>query len=856
MSLISIEGLENPLGFGPFNTGQRIALVFDSPILDDIKTNKPLNGTYGSVMTQCLGVAGITLSDCSVFYVLPNGNLSTYWSPKGGFSSKGVDHLVRLKEELLASNPTVIVPCGEVPLQAITQKKGITKWRNSILESSLCSGIKSIPTIDPKTAVMEYLYRYHISNDLKRISQESLTREIVVPIRSLRIQPTFEEARVYLQTILNWHKKIAFDIEVRNQEVSCIAIAISANDVMSIPFDTRWSMEEEMQLWLLIDKILGDSSISKILQNATFDIPFLTRKNKIITRGYVHDTMIKHHLNYPDFPKNLGFICSIYTREPFYKDEGKGAFKGPIADFDQYYRYNAKDAACTFEADDEIQKELIQFGNAETYGFCQRLMKVLFYMMHRGIKVDKEALEEHKVQAKKELKEYQEQLNEIAGFEFNVASPTQCKKYFYDIKGFKPITSQKKNPKTHVREAKVTTNNKAMKKLAIKGCKEAVLVQKIRGYRKLIGTYLNIEFDSDGRLRCSFNISGTSSGRLSSSETIFGTGTNMQNLPKVFKSFLVADEGQIFLEMDKAQAEWVVTAYCCGDANMIRTIENREDAHVNTGHLMFGAPKELIREEDELLGTESDEEKIRLIRTERLPEILRYSPVANMSIRQAGKKSNHGLNYDLGANGFAATYGMDIRDARRCYDLYHRAYPSLKVWHAAVRNQLGRDRTLVNLYGRKRRFLGRWCDDLFKAAYSYIPQSTVAQLLNLGLVTLYEDQEKLDFLRPLDILLQVHDSMLAQYPLDNLDGFTQAIKYAKEVFDKPLIANGRQFVIRTDAKVGFDAKNLFKISIEGTEDEIKQSLINATQQAIDYQNSKLKTIELEEEESDEETEEL
>jgi hypothetical protein len=268
---------------------------------------------------------------------------------------------------------------------------------------------------------------------------------------------------------------------------------------------------------------------------------------------------------------------------------------------------------------------------------------------------------------------------------------------------------------------------------------------------------------------------------------------------------------------------------------------------------MFGASKELIKEEDKLLGTDSDEESIRSKREQYFPEIFKYNPISNMSMRQSGKKSNHGLNYDLGANGFAATYGMSIAEARRCYDLYHRAYPSLKVWHSSIRNKLSVDRTLENLFGRKRRFLNRWCDDLFKAAYSYIPQSTVAQLLNGGLIDIYENQDYEQALRDLDILSQVHDSMLAQYPVGKVDQFAEAILRCKDYFDKPMIANGREFSIRTDAKIGFDAKNLFPINIEGTKEELIDSINEAILKATNYRNSQ-HTVELEDEDEDNEDE--
>ena len=74
------------------------------------------------------------------------------------------------------------------------------------------------------------------------------------------------------------------------------------------------------------------------------------------------------------------------------------------------------------------------------------------------------------------------------------------------------------------------------------GRKEAKLLQEYRGLDKLFSTYLEVGYDSDKRLRCSYNSRGTWSGRLSSSQTVFGTGIQHQNIPPDFRGFMVSDD--------------------------------------------------------------------------------------------------------------------------------------------------------------------------------------------------------------------------------------------------------------------------------------------------------------------------
>lgn len=832
-----IEGMNfQKSNFNNIRPNARICVVADYPSYQDQQLMSGYSDAAGTTLSQCIGHSGMSMAECSVVFVIPTPSTQAeavrYWTPKGGFSSLATMHFAQLQEAIKEANANVYVPLGEIALQALTNKKGITKWRGSILSSIDYYGeVKVIPTIDPRVAIRQYLYRYFISADFKRINVESLSPELNLTQRNLKVQPSYLDAVAFLEHCLS-ATAVAVDIEVYKKEVSCISFATSATECMSIPFDQRWTMEEEMFLWRLVAKLLEDPKIEFVYQNGMFDLSFLYARNHIHGhKGYIHDTMIKHNLNYPDFPKGLGFITSLYTREPYYKDEGKTWFndlKGGTGDIAQFYMYNAKDSAVCFEANVPISAELTRFGNDKTYEFNQKLFRPLLYMQARGILVDEDKLGAHRIEARKQRDELQEKLNNLCGFALNVASPLQCKKFFYQTKGYPPQTKKSKDPKTGLRKESVSADDKAMKRLIRKfGSEEAKLVTQIRKYRKLIGTYLEVQYDVDKRLRCSFNMAGTSTGRLSSSETIFGTGTNMQNLPKTFKEFLIADPGYVIVEVDKSQAEWVATAYVAGDARMIEAVESGIDAHVHTANLMFNIPKDLIEKENHILDASTDEDWIKEQRAIHIPEILTYrNLLPNMSCRQAGKKSNHSFNYGLSPQGFAIQYDLEIKYAKQCYELYHNAYPGLMLWHAHIRNKLSKDRTLENLFGRKRRFLNRWNDDLFKAAYSYIPQSTIGQLLNYGIIETYyqQDESGYEFLRAWDLLNQVHDSMVFQYPIDKISGLAKTIKQIQLNLDPVLYAGGRNFIVKTDCKIGLNCKKLYPIDIYASQEDMEKQL--------------------------------
>ncbi len=475
---------------------------------------------------------------------------------------------------------------------------------------------------------------------------------------------------------------------------------------------------------------------------------------------------------------------------------------------EKFLKYSALDAACTLEVHDGFWDDLSPTFQAAN-DMTMNILPVLMFMQTRGIKVNRDALSETKVDVLNSAAEKQEELDGLCGRPLNVNSPKDCQAYFYDELGIPPYRNAAGKP---------TVDDLALQRLvrgtvARPGLRQAKLVQEIRGLQKLYGTYLNLEFDSDDRLRCSYNPRGTKFGRLSSSKTIFGTGTNFQNLPQEFKKFLVADEGYVFMEVDKRQAEWVVVAYVSGDANMIAAVESGIDVHTHTASLMFGVDPDVIKYEHKLSGhsTSGDAIAAHRVADSVVAKAMRESRKAwprTMSLRQCGKKSNHGLNYDEGPNGFAMINEIDQAEAKKIVAMYHDIYPGIRIWYESVKRQLHEGRILTNCFGRSVRFLGAWNDNLWKSAYSMLPQSTVVDSLNMGMQNLYADPAVSGVNGAnADILAQVHDSILMQIPIaflkvrENFEWLREKVR----VETSPTMSyNGRDFKIASDYKFGLN----------------------------------------------------
>lgn len=775
----------------------KIAFIGEAPGTEEEKLGKGFVGSSGQLLFKLAASAGIMRSDCYVTNVVkerPKGNdIGEFIQFKGGYGYPTPlynQYENDLYEELSKVNANVYVAVGAVAMWALCRKVAIMKRRGSIIFGQFPPiGGKVIPIIHPAAALRQYTLVHTIGMDLKRIAEESAYPDIRLPARNIQIKPSYMDSLMFLGRC-SLSPIVAFDIEVMREEVSCISFAINPFDIISIPFQAGgndyFTPEQEIEIWRQITAILENKDIIKVGQNIVFDTTFLFRKYGIHPQGILEDTMIGQAIMYPDFPKGLDFITSMHTKEPYYKDEGKKHFKigGPEEDF---WIYNAKDSAVCIEALPRIKADLEMVNNLSAYEVQCQLVKPLIYMQERGIKTDAVGLKEESKRVEERIVELTTKLKELTGYDINPGSSQQVQNYFYKIKGEKPYLNRQ--------TGKPTADKNAIKRLSRKGYEEARVIQEISTLSYMKSHFLDVTLDTDKRLRCSFNPVGTDSGRLSSSETIFGTGTNMQNLPMDFRKYLIADDDTMIYNIDLSQAENRVVAYISPEPNMISAFENKIDLHKQTAGLIFNKPWTEV----------SDEEGSSTIGG------------ANFSERFWGKKANHGLNYDLGYKTFAFLYEIPESDAKFIVEQYHKAYPGVRQYHAWIRHQLSKNRTLENLFGRKRLFLDRWGDELFKSAYSFIPQSTVAEIINRrGILYCYYNQE---LFRPVDLLLQVHDNIIFQmnYKQNSWETQAECLIRLKESLETPLTWRGSEFSIPISLEIGMNLNKKSMVEVDNNE---------------------------------------
>jgi DNA polymerase-1 len=607
--------------------------------------------------------------------------------------------------------------------------------------------------------------------------------ELLTDTTEILIKPTFEPVMQFYE-LVKTKQHVSFDIEATPSFVTCFSLAVYDDGKiksMSIPLmDNRgsyWSVEEEVKIWRGLAEILGSPDIRKIMQNGMFDTTYVLRTMGIKTDNFYFDTMLAQHICYTELPKGLDYLTSTYTNYPAYKSEGKQKHQNVIKDWSSYWKYNAKDSAYLLPISEQLIQELEEFDSTDAMEYTMDLHKPLIEMEFNGILTDTEGILKAKLDYEKKIDVLQKELNELVGKDLNVNSSKQMIAYFYGMCMIKPYIDRK--------SGNATCGAVALHRIAkknVKGSDEARIIITLRKYQKLVSTYFTIDVDEDKKLRCHHKISGTVSGRIATEGTYFGTGANLQNQPYLFKHYLIPDKDYFLCECDLAKAEAHVVAYLSQDVNMIESFLSGIDIHSFNASKIFSVPIERVIE---------DHKKNK----------------GGFTMRDMGKRIVHASNYAMGPQTFSDNLAKDeiFKSQSECKQLlnnYSDRFPGLKRWHRSIEEEVQENRVLYNLFGRPRRFLGPMDASLFRNAYSYKPQSTVAELLNKGLIKMVNDQRlgKTGF--DIRMLTTVHDSVVFQFHKSQICNLSQILMIVRDHMTHTFTYKGKSFTIGLDAKMG------------------------------------------------------
>lgn len=332
MSFLPSQSPRNIKPDGDLNNS--IAIVGDYTSLYDNRNLLPFQGPAGTVLEQCLHVAGLIRSEVYLTNVFKqsvprtkgtDGEAATLFSERRGVATAaGLPLVAAFQSELSSFTGNVIVACGKAASTILCGVSALGTKRGYVFPSiGLNRTVKVIPTFHPNQSIRgNYTYRHLIICDLKKAVHESKFPEIRRPDRKLIYKfSSVEEAVAWIEYFREQpNKPLSVDIEVINFEVSCINLSVDPSVGVVIPIADRWTLEEELIIWRKLDELLS-ADTPKVLQNGIFDIQFMLSKYGVSINGEIHDTMIAHSCMYPELPKGLGFLGSIYCgAQEYWKD--------------------------------------------------------------------------------------------------------------------------------------------------------------------------------------------------------------------------------------------------------------------------------------------------------------------------------------------------------------------------------------------------------------------------------------------------------------------------------------------------------------------------------------------------------
>lgn len=398
------------------------------------------------------------------------------------------------------------------------------------------------------------------------------------------------------------------------------------------------------------------------------------------------------------------------------------------------------------------------------------LMKVLYKMCERGIKIDLPWLATLSKRLGKRIEELTKQIHKEATMEFNISSPIQLREVLFDKLKI-PTENIKKTGKTKA----LSTGADQLEKL--RGLHPIIeLIFEYRELTKLKSTYVDSLPElvkEDGRIHTTYNQTISAHGRLSS------VNPNLQNIPikselgnEVRKAF-VADKGFKLLSLDYSQIELRIAASLSGDEEMIKIFTSDGDFHTATAARIFNVPEGKVTAKQ----------------------------------RRDAKTINFSILYGVSAFGLSERSEMERGEAAEYIKKYYEAFPQLKAYINGLIQLAHQDGMMTNPLGRLRYFPEihnpNWAirSGAERAAVNMPLQSLAADMMKLAMI---EIDQKYPELR---MLLSVHDELVFEIPAGDEKEWAKKIKPIMEEAYKLKVP------VRVDAKFGDNWSEMEKLKL-------------------------------------------
>lgn len=528
------------------------------------------------------------------------------------------------------------------------------------------------------------------------------------------------------------------------------SFCFGAKDAYYVPlrhdYGEQVELSDAVALW---NRLLRGKKLAG--QNLKFDLNVLRREGVEIDDSQVaFDTMLAAYVADPSGRHNMDQLSKKYLHHDTITYEsvcgtGKNQKRFSEVDLGLATQYAAEDAHVTWLLKEEIGAELKRSPSLEKVlnTIDLPLVAVLSDMETRGVAIDKPLLANLSEEFANDLKNYEQQAFEIAGGEFNLASPKQLQEVLFE---------RLKLPTFKKTKTGYSTDVDVLTKLAVIHPLPRVILQ-YREVAKLKSTYVDVLpeiADADSRVHTNYQQTVAATGRLSSSDP------NLQNIPirtelgKRIRAAFVARPGYLLVGADYSQIELRVLAELSGDALLKDAFQKGADIHTLTAARVFHV----------------DEANV------------------TSDLRRKAKAINFGLIYGKTAFSLAEELGISRAEASDIISVYFRQYPTIRTYLDGLAESAKAKGYAETLYGRRRPIEGindrnKMVQAMAERMATNTPlQGTAADLMKLAMVRVHRELPKREMKSRM--ILQVHDELVLEVPENEVDAARALVKEMME----------------------------------------------------------------------------
>ena len=571
-----------------------------------------------------------------------------------------------------------------------------------------------------------------------------------------------EESLEQFAAELKKQPEFAFDTETSSLDTeSCRLVGISVSWQEGVgyylPLDGDIDLHrllDPVKVRALLGPIFADPAVKKAGANLKFDLCVMQQHGYTV-EGLAFDTMLASYVLAPDRRqhglKDLAWNhlkVKMTTYEEVVGDHENIAHV-PVDDVTKYAGHDA-------EASWRLKTVLDGMLGERKPGPCLRavfedlempLVPVLARMERNGIKIDLPLLDRLDASYIAELAELEQDIQRLAGTEFNINSPKQLSEVLFEKLGI----STKGIRKT---QGGYSTDAEVLSRLA----PDQPIAAKLLEYRelfKLKTTYVDalkrLARPATNRVHTSFNQAVAATGRLSS------TDPNLQNIPirnvrgRELRKAFIAEAGYKLISADYSQIELRLLAHLSGDRNLQQAFQRGDDIHMATAKELFGG---------------------QLIADSELKDL-----------RRVAKTINFGIVYGMGAFRLAGELGISRAQAQQYIDNYFARYPRVRVYFDELTEQSERLGYVESLFGRRRYSRdidtsGRDSGYANRSLLNAPLQGSAAEIIKAAMINLHKVFK--DAAEDVRMVLQVHDELVFEVREASAESAAETIRREME----------------------------------------------------------------------------